>query len=88
MSTELPREVTEKLSTWKVGQIKNPEEYGGVSKKGLLGRRLIALLLWPAGLIVGFKMKGSESEVKSYQGKEIIFVSIIAMIASILYATI
>ncbi|WP_125987367.1 hypothetical protein [Halocella sp. SP3-1] len=88
MSTELPKEVREKLSIWKVGKIENPEEYGGLSKKGLLRRRCLALLLWPAGLIVGFNMKDSNSEVKSYQAKEIIFDSIIAMIASILYVAI
>lgn len=81
----LPEEVRKNLSFFKYHKIKNPEKYGGFSrKKDILIWILCCVLVWPIGLIIGFIAIRNQSEMRRYQGKVYIIGSLIIGILTIL----
>lgn len=82
---EIPEEVL-KLATWaKVHKIKEPEQYGA-EKYGVAQR--FWTLIWPIGLIFGFKRSKNENPITKAQGISMIICSIIIGVLSILAVTV
>ena len=78
---EIPNDERQYLTIFKVHKIKNPEQYGGWTKKIYWGLTIASVLLMPlVGLVAGIIGLRSSNEIKKQQGLFLTLVGIFMVI--------
>ena len=83
ISDELPSVVTENLTFFRLGKIKNPENYGGWSKGQYYLYFFLGFLIGILGVIIGMVGMTSKNEIKKLQGRMVFLIGILGVFVGI-----
>ena len=82
-ANELPPEISENLTYFRLERIKNPEIYGGWTKGQYYLYSFLGFLIGILGVIIGIVGMTSKNEIKKLQGRVVFFIGIFGVLVGI-----